>query len=275
MNKHKQLFREYFIRRIKAIGRKLSDDELEDLTAECSESWENEPCEGYGGKTPREYFAEIKDARRLAEIFAEDAAEGEPLAVIADALSALPGASAALCALLEDENANVRARAEAADLLLRMDAAPVESLTELALAGDTPEELRERAIEALACSDGETVYEAAAQRAADAEGMSALIAGELLVGSGVRSDRVTELLLRLTEDRETLPRALQLIAAYGDESVLPRLKKLAESCDYATYTDIRSAVESLGGELDEKRDWTGDATYDAIMSDGRRRREGK
>ena len=61
MNKHKQLFREYFIRRIKAVGRKLSDDELEDLTAECSESWENEPCEGYGGKTPREYFEEIKD----------------------------------------------------------------------------------------------------------------------------------------------------------------------------------------------------------------------
>ena len=78
------------------------------------------------------------------------------------------------------------------------------------------------------------------------------------------NEDVYDFLLSLTRYPATLPRALQLKSSYVDIRSIPSLKALAKVFDYATYTDIRSAVEALGGYMDVERDWKGDATYARI-----------
>ena len=266
MKTPKTLFREYFRARIAKSGMPKGED-LEDLIAGCSAEWEETPCSEYGGMTPRAYFATLTDADVLTEMLVTDIKEGgDPLALIAERLAELPEAVRPLCAFVTgDEREDIRIAA--AELLWRMDKVPVETFVDLAFDGDAPEALRERIIEVLS-QCGSAVYDAVMPRTEHLSGDAALIAGELLVSSGVTNDGVCDFLLRLTDDPQTLPRALQLIASYGDFRAVPALKKLARTCDYATYTDIRSAVEMIGGEMDVERDWTGDATY-ALIKGGK------
>lgn len=257
----KTLFGEYFRNRITKRGGMPKGEAFEDFVAECSEAWENEPCDEYGGMTPREYFASVTDVRALADMLEADIKEGgEPTALISGRLTELPGAVSVLTELAE--NGTEEVRMAAADILWQSDKVPVEAFADMVFDPDTPELFRERLIEILSETDG--IYPALSHRMEQATHDGALILGELLVSSGEMNDDVYDFLLSLTSDPETLPRALQLIASYGDMRAIPSLKALAKDCDYATYTDIRSAVEALGGDMDVERDWKGDATYARI-----------
>ncbi len=269
MKSPKTVFREYFRERLRKTGAMPKGEDFEDFLAECSADWENEPCAEYGGKTPREYFGGITDPDELARIFEQDVKEGgEPLAVIADRLAGMPEAKSVLCRMVSDgDNENVREAA--ADILHAANEVPVSEFAEIIFDPDTPAGLRERLTDILSQTDN--VCSALAWRIDDAEGTDALILAEILVESGAVSDGVFSLLMRLTDNADTLPRALQLIASYGDDRALPRLKEVAETCDYAMFTDVRSAVEALGGELDCDRDWSSDATFAAIKGN----KEGK
>ncbi len=264
MKSPKTLFREYFRRRLISAGKKLAGDELEDFIAEAAAEWEREPCAEYGGLSPKEYFADIGDAAELIRLLAADIKEGgEPLAVITDRLAELPGAAGSLAETVCSDEADEELRIVAADLLWQRGSVPVEEFADIVFSATAPVALRERLIEILGGCGGET-EQAVLPRIGHVAGDDALVAGELLVRSGSMTDETLDFLLSLTESADTLPRALQLLSDYGDTRTIPRLKELARTCDYATYTDIRSAVEAMGGELDVERDWSGDATYGII-----------
>ena len=258
----KALLREYFRRKLAEKGGLPAGEEFEDFVAECSASWENEPCGDYGGLTPKRYFAEITDVGTLIDMFERDIKEGgEPSAVITERLEELPAAAAALTDIVTGDGGE-EIRLAAADILWRADRVSAEAFADVIFDADTPEALRERLIDIL--SDAPGIYPALAERMDHVSGTNALILGELLVRSGEMNDGIYSFLLKLTGDAETLPRALQLIASYGDMRAIPELKKLALNCDYATYTDIRAAVEELCGDMDVERDWKGDPTYERI-----------
>lgn len=80
-------------------------------------------------------------------------------------------------------------------------------------------------------------------------------------------DRVFEILLNaFIENQNDIPLYAGYLAKYGDSRALPFLKTAIENekINYAEFTELRFAIESLGGECDVKRDFSQDKIYKKI-----------
>jgi len=60
------------------------------------------------------------------------------------------------------------------------------------------------------------------------------------------------------------------LASYGDERALPYLMKKIEdrSIGFVTFQELKYAIEALGGEYNEPRDFSSDKDYIAIEGAG-------
>ncbi len=264
MNPEK-LFHEFLRKKILQKGG-MKPSELEDAVGKYYEEWENTPCHETDGLSPKAYYERITDARRLVRELRDSLADGDAPPVITERLMRLEGADDALCDLLLDGNATEKIRLAAADLLNVRDSVPVETYIECVFDPDTPETLRETLIGRLE-KCGEKTAEPLLRRIDETEGDAKTVLAELLVYSGVRDERIYGFLIGLADDKKILPFALDMIGRYGDERAIKKLTELARTCDYADYTDIRNAVEMLGGELEITRDFTDDATYKKIKGE--------
>ncbi len=260
-----KLFHEFLRKKITYRGG-ISPAELEDAVGKYYEEWENTPCADFGGLSPRGYYESIKDPRELAGMLKDALKKGDAPPVLTERLVKLDGADDALCDILLDGNADEKTRLAAADLLNARDGVPVETYIECVFDPDTPETLRETLIGRLE-ECGERTAEPLIRRIEETEGEAKTILAELLVYSQARDDRIYEFLIGLIDDGIALPFALDMLGRYGDERAIEKLTELAKTCDYADFTDIRNAVEMLGGELDVKRDFSQDATYKKIKGE--------
>ena len=91
---------------------------------------------------------------------------------------------------------------------------------------------------------------------------------EILSRVKERDDGVYDLLLKAflaAEDAQSALRAGYL-AAYGDERALPHLLRRIEdrSIGFVEFQELKYAIEALGGEYNEPRDFTADKDYIAI-----------
>ena len=91
---------------------------------------------------------------------------------------------------------------------------------------------------------------------------------EILSRVKEKEDRIYETLLSafLTADETQSPMRASYLAAYGDERALPELMKRIEdrSIGFVEFQELKYAIEALGGEYDEPRDFTEDKDYLAI-----------
>lgn len=254
--------REYFAAHRESIARRGG---LEEVLPELYARWSNRALPELGGKTPREYIDGMTDPADLLAVIEDSVSRGgEPSPMALDRLAALPSAERALLDLLENgENENMRITA--AELLSRTDKLPAQTGTELVFDPSTPERLRETLVDLLKGTDG--VTEILLDRIGSVEGENRKILAEMSVASGRTDDRIFALLLELLGERENLPFAAQLLAAYGDPRAIEPLSALAETCDYADYIELRNAVEELGGELTLRLNWDGDKTYKKIKGE--------
>ena len=62
------------------------------------------------------------------------------------------------------------------------------------------------------------------------------------------------------------------LAAYGDERALvPLLNKIEDrSIGFVEFQELKYAIEALGGQYDEPRDFTGDKDYIAVEAQGQK-----
>ena len=70
----------------------------------------------------------------------------------------------------------------------------------------------------------------------------------------------------LTADETQSPVRAGYLAAYGDERALPHLMKRIEdrSIGFVEFQELKYAIEALGGEYNEPRDFTADKDYLAV-----------
>ena len=100
---------------------------------------------------------------------------------------------------------------------------------------------------------------------------------EILSRAKARDERVFEILLSAFRFGENIPLYAGYLAAYGDERALPYLMQKIEdkTIGFVEFQELKYAIEALGGEYDEPRDFSGDKDYLAVEADAMARRSPK
>ncbi len=89
---------------------------------------------------------------------------------------------------------------------------------------------------------------------------------EILSRIKTPDDKVYQILLSEFQTDENLPMRASYLAAYGDERALPYLLRRIEdkSLGFVEFQELKYAIEALGGEYNEVRDFTADKDYLAV-----------
>ena len=92
---------------------------------------------------------------------------------------------------------------------------------------------------------------------------------EILSRVKTRDERVFNALLSAFRLGEDTPVYAGYLAAYGDERALPYLLKKIEdtTIGFVEFQELKYAIEALGGEYDEPRDFSDDKDYLAVEAD--------
>ena len=94
---------------------------------------------------------------------------------------------------------------------------------------------------------------------------------EILSRSTVKSDEIFEVLLNaFRTDPDNVPMHAGYLALYGDERALPYLldKIDEEGISFVEFTELKYAIDSLGGEYLKERDFSDDPYYKLINPEG-------
>ena len=95
---------------------------------------------------------------------------------------------------------------------------------------------------------------------------------EILSKCTQRDDRVYDALLTAfrTAEEEDVPLYAGYLASYGDDRALPYLAEhiRCSDIDFVTFQELKFAIEALGGEYNEQRDFSDDESYKKIMAAG-------
>ena len=114
-------------------------------------------------------------------------------------------------------------------------------------------------------SDADSVKEEALSLYKEGRGVEYAL--EILSRVKERTDEIFEILLKefLCAEEQTPMRASYL-AAYGDERALPHLLARIEdtTIGFVEFQELKYAIEALGGEYDEPRDFSNDKDYLAV-----------
>lgn len=82
-----------------------------------------------------------------------------------------------------------------------------------------------------------------------------------ILSCGGKDERVYSLLVGLFASGDSPALYASYLARYGDERCAPMLYRALSCAPYADYIEIRNAIESLGGVVDEERDFSSDPDY--------------
>ena len=101
------------------------------------------------------------------------------------------------------------------------------------------------------------------------EGIEKELMLEVLSRVRERDETVYEVLLGAFREGEDLPMHASYLAAYGDSRALPvLLERIAgEDINFLEFRELKYAIEALGGEYTEERDFSGDPYYAEFLSE--------
>ena len=101
------------------------------------------------------------------------------------------------------------------------------------------------------------------------EGIEKELMLEMLSRVRERDETVYEVLLNAFREGEDLPMHARYLAAYGDSRALPvLLERIAgEDINFLEFRELKYAIEALGGEYTEERDFSDDPYYAEFLSE--------
>lgn len=133
---------------------------------------------------------------------------------------------------------------------------------------DTDKEIKDAVVDQLKMN-----ADAAKQRALVflEEGIERELMLEVLSRVKERDEQVFEALLSAFREGEDLSMHASYLAAYGDSRALPVLldRIAGEDVNFLEFRELKYAIEALGGEYNEERDFTGDPYYEEFLSEQR------
>lgn len=220
------------------------------------------------GLSPMAYFAQYDDAQMLVDWMCEYYTQGVPVPdLLLERITELgDDAERALCALPFGENVPHEAALTAISLLRELESAVLaKEYIAFIAALEEPDEKGDMCAESLE-SMGYAVVEPMLSALSGATQTGRDIFADIL-SNYPGDDRVFDLLMERfvrCEDRRAL--FASYLAKLGDERALPALIEAAQddSVNYLDYVEIVSAIDALGGDRPEEREFNGDPYYESL-----------
>lgn len=260
-----KLFELYVQEAVRKNKEKYSSHEaLEDDLGMLFNRFENVRIKTLDGKTPKEYAAELREDGEIFDYVSKCLENNiEVTDTICDEVVRAEGATEYLNGLLYENNKD--AKLLAALLLKEIDDEEVEDIFISVLTNDEmPDEVKTVAFEYL--SDGDDcVPEKILEIINSVPEKNQGILVEVLSNFKGRKD-VFYWLVTMLQRAEDVPTYAGLLGRYGDSAAIDILKSFASEVDinYVEFVEIRNAVEELGGEMTEEKDFSDDPYYKYI-----------
>ncbi|MBR2970937.1 MAG: hypothetical protein IKC48_03990 [Clostridia bacterium] len=244
MYEFNKLFSDYVLK----IGH-VHEEEL----GEVYERWYNEYCDALMD-SPRGIISSMSDGELSQELI-EECYLGAPSLTVMEALQSRDN-ERVLVPLLYEGNSMLAYCA--AELLRNMNKIPAEAFAQLLTQTDDSE-LFELVVDSLK-EDPDGVRDVLLELIEGADEHVKMAIAEIL-SCGGKDERVYQLLVEQFASGDNLALYASYLARYGDERCAPMLYRALSSSSYADYIEIRNAIESLGGIVDEERDFSSDPDY--------------
>ena len=260
-----KLFELYVQEAVRKNKEKYSSHEaLEDDLGMLFNRFENVRIKTLDGKTPKEYAAELREDGEIFDYVSKCLENNiEVTDTICDEVVRAEGATEYLNGLLYENNKD--AKLLAALLLKEIDDEEVEDIFISVLTNDEmPDEVKTVAFEYL--SDGDDcVPEKILEIINSVPEKNQGILVEVLSNFKGRKD-VFYWLVTMLQRAEDVPTYAGLLVRYCDTAAIDILKSFASEVDinYVEFVEIRNAVEELGGEMTEEKDFSDDPYYKYI-----------
>ena len=262
------LFHHYVADHLQYVG-KLDEDAAGEMAEKLYAEWADKPCAALDGCSPRAWFARLDTPEALVETLTAYArADMEPPELLLDRFFDVGAICAApLEALARNAGKSAALRAQALDLLNGLDEArAVRVATDAVLAAQESDAFCELAAEILAGRVDADI----ADRLLDGYDAAPDFARTLILEALCNfpgDARVYERMLEMLKNRpEQRADAARLLGRYGDARAIEPLKALLDLTDigYYEYMEVRNAVEALGGEVENEREFYGDPDYEYL-----------
>ena len=259
-----RLFDKYIERYVLDNVGKVKPEEIEDKIPVLYSEFGDEKQSELDGKTPNEYYRQFAP-EELINALKEHIEKDVPVSdFLVEAITAdIKSEKAVKSALMRDEDEQFTAYLMniLADLKGEI---PVERYIEFALY-DYPENVGELATEAL-IENADKARDKVLNCFDEAEGEKRERLSEILASVKDKKDEVFDkLVFEFVKNKNKIPFYANLLAKYGDERAIPFLKTAIEGkVNYQEFEELKFAIEVLGGEYTEKRDFTADAIYKKV-----------
>lgn len=244
----------------------LKEDELEKTLNDTVRKWLDAPDAELGGRTPDEYFAEMTPEELVNGLAAYGAGGMRVPEPLYRRIAETRECAGPLFEMARDREKGEEARGTALRLLIDMEAEGLAALAvDMLIEGGAPSE---EAADWLKGA-GREVVEPLLARYGDAdENAREAILDALCAHPGV--ERTAEILAeRLISNHEKRALHASYAARLGDEALLQPLMALYGMSDltYFDYMEVRNAIEALGGEPGEERQFYGDPDFERLREE--------
>ena len=260
-------FQNYFEKWVQDNAGKYTYDEMEDRIPQIYDEWLNVSDEDLCGKSANEYVNQMSAAELIGYFVQSYEVDMDPGSVILDRIEEVPECAEPLKALLDSDKSDV-IKISAANLLHEMNKSDiaVKPLISWLFSFDESSDLKDVAVEILVDYADEVKEEILSRIDELTDLNTKTLAAEILVNAD-KDERTYALLCELFESRTNVALHSGYLAKYGDERAAAMLYKALDDCNYLEFTEIRNAIEILGGVVDDDfRDFSEDEYYKAIKN---------
>ncbi len=243
---------------------------LEEAAAGVYDAWAAMPLKQLSGHSPKSYFEMLTEPKVLIGLTVRYVmADMSPPILLCDRIAATKETQPLLVRILE-LNENRELTEMAADILTEMDSrAAFPVYTEWLFTEGTSPELVTLAVRKLS-ADTDAAAPLILKRLDAAQPPLAVLKNIADVLAHYNKDgRIYDILVRLFNEGGDHALYASYLAAYGDKRALPLLTGYGSrpTINYHQYVEIRNAVEALGGELVNAKDFKNDKYYKALKED--------
>ncbi|MCH5160435.1 MAG: hypothetical protein J1G04_00235 [Clostridiales bacterium] len=231
--------------------------------------WATSPQDVLGGLSPTEFFDGIPTADLPDILKGACAGDGNPSSLLFDRIARERSLMGELCEIARASSDN-KLLDVVFSLLEEMGGADNAFYLEMIVRADIETETKEHCLEPLCdrVASDESLRDEILERTSHTEDINILeLYAEVLSFAPSGNDKILELLRMLLGVDANTAYIAALMGRYGDDRAATDLYSLLDDCTYATFIEVRNAIEALGGTVDDHyRDFSDDPTYKALKN---------